>query len=267
MTNTVTVKNKSVVYHVSGVGKPLVLVHGFGFDASAWEPLLAELENHACVVRVELPGVGGSDLPDGDASIDAFADAVAAVIIHERIGPCPVIGHSMGGYVVMSLLERHNDLVEAIGLFHSHPFADDDAKKEKRLKDADFIERNGSDKFIQMLIPGLFADGFKKNHNSIVNGLVDRYKKLSAESLAYSLRAMASRPDRSTLLGQVKKPVLQVIGLVDAAVPPELTLRTMQLVSVSNALVMKEVAHMGMFEATALCKDHIVSWMNSLRNA
>src|SRR5688572_2770215 len=131
MTKKIIVGNKSVVYHITGNGNTLVLIHGFGFDSRAWEPLIPTLEKNSKVIRVELPGFGGSDLPDGEPSIDVYADAVAAGMKNENVA-CPVVGHSMGGYVALNLLERHNALVEALGLFHSQPFADDDAKKEKR---------------------------------------------------------------------------------------------------------------------------------------
>lgn len=259
--NTTVANNQNVVYHVSGAGKALMLIHGFGFDGSAWNPLLPALEQHAKVIRVELPGFGGSDLPKGEPSIDAYADAVAAVIKNENIDSCCVAGHSMGGYVALNLLERYNGLVECLCLFHSHPFPDDDARKEKRLKDAEFIERNGSEKFIPVLINALVGEAFKQKHANAVNDLVEQFKSLDANGLVYALKAMRNRSDRSRALAQLKNPLMQIIGMKDKAVPTELTFKTLELTNAST-LSLSDVGHLGMYESTVLCATYISNWLD-----
>lgn len=262
----VTVNGADAVYFTSGRGNALVLIHGFGFDARIWEPLLPALEQHANVIRVELPGFGGSDLPQGEPTIDAYADAVAAVMQNENIESANVIGHSMGGYVALNLLERYNALVEGIGLLHSHPFADDAARKEKRLKDAEFIERNGPEKFIPVLIPALFGDAFKEKHVNVINGLVERYKSLDANGLVYALKAMESRPTRSEALRNAAKPPLLIAGGQDAVVSLEMVSRIQLMSSQTYTLLLRDAGHMGLLEETKACSSIIRCWSDKLSN-
>ena len=44
---------------------PLVLLHGFGGDGSAWDAVKAELPDTVRVITVDLPGHGGSLNSDG----------------------------------------------------------------------------------------------------------------------------------------------------------------------------------------------------------
>lgn len=103
-------------YFVGGEGPPLVLVHGLGGAASNWTelaPLLAPL--HRLLVP-DLPGHGGSTALPGVAGLDAFADRVAAVADREGLLPAPVVGHSLGGMVVLRWALRRPDDVQGLVL-------------------------------------------------------------------------------------------------------------------------------------------------------
>jgi pimeloyl-ACP methyl ester carboxylesterase len=103
-------------YFVVGEGPPLVLVHGLGGAASNWTelaPLL--LRGHRLLVP-DLPGHGGSSALPGVSGLEPFADRVAAVAEREEMLPAPVVGHSLGGMVVLRLALRRPDAVQAIVL-------------------------------------------------------------------------------------------------------------------------------------------------------
>src|SRR5262249_11615073 len=104
-------------YFVAGQGPPLVLVHGLGGAASNWTelaPLL--LQGRRRVLVPDLPGHGGSTALPGVSGLEPFADRVAAVAEREGMLPAPVVGHSLGGMVVLRLALRHPDAVPALVL-------------------------------------------------------------------------------------------------------------------------------------------------------
>jgi pimeloyl-ACP methyl ester carboxylesterase len=110
------VKGRQIRYFVAGEGTPLVLVHGLGGSATNWVELAPLLAGHHRLVVPDLPGHGGSEPLAGVSGLQPYADRVAAVMEHEGIAPAPVIGHSLGGLVVLRLAVRRPELVSAVVL-------------------------------------------------------------------------------------------------------------------------------------------------------
>ncbi|MFL5952452.1 MAG: alpha/beta fold hydrolase [Gaiellaceae bacterium] len=103
-------------YFVAGEGPPLVLVHGLGGAASNWTELAPLLLRRHRVLVPDLPGHGGSSALPGVSGLEPFADRVAAVAEREGMLPAPVVGHSLGGMVVLRLALRRPEAVQAIVL-------------------------------------------------------------------------------------------------------------------------------------------------------
>jgi pimeloyl-ACP methyl ester carboxylesterase len=78
---------------------PVVLLHGFGGDHSAWQLIQETLSPHARTVAFDLPGHGLSlDYP-GAGSPKTAANAVIAALDARGIERAHLVGHSMGGAV------------------------------------------------------------------------------------------------------------------------------------------------------------------------
>ena len=103
-------------YFVAGEGPPLILVHGLGGAASNWTELAPLLRHGRRVLVPDLPGHGGSSALPGVSGLEPFADRVAWVAEREDMLPAPVIGHSLGGMVVLRLALRRPEAVQAVVL-------------------------------------------------------------------------------------------------------------------------------------------------------
>jgi pimeloyl-ACP methyl ester carboxylesterase len=110
------VKGGRIRYLVGGQGPPLVLVHGLGGSAANWCELAPLLARRRRVVVPDLPGHGGSSPLPAVSGLEPYADRVVAVMEREGMLPAPVVGHSLGGMVVLRLALRHPQAVEAIVL-------------------------------------------------------------------------------------------------------------------------------------------------------
>jgi pimeloyl-ACP methyl ester carboxylesterase len=103
-------------YFVAGDGAPLILVHGLGGAASNWTELAPLLAARRRVLVPDLPGHGGSSALPGVSGLEPFADRITAVAEQEGMLPAPVVGHSLGGMVVLRLALRRPDAVQALVL-------------------------------------------------------------------------------------------------------------------------------------------------------
>src|SRR2546430_13948011 len=100
------IKGVRMRYFVGGEGPPLILVHGLGGAAANWpEPAPLLVRRHKLLVP-DLPGHGGSTALPAVAGLEPYADRVALVAEREGMLPAPVVGHSLGGVVVLRMALR-----------------------------------------------------------------------------------------------------------------------------------------------------------------
>ena len=79
----------------------LVFVHGWSCDATYWREQVAPFAAAHRVVTVDLAGHGASGLERSDYTMAAFGADVVAVLAAEGIDDAILVGHSMGGPVVV----------------------------------------------------------------------------------------------------------------------------------------------------------------------
>jgi pimeloyl-ACP methyl ester carboxylesterase len=87
----------------------LVLVHGLGTDASAWNRLTDDLQRTARVITVDLPGYALTTATDRVPPATELADGLAALLTRLGISSAVLIGHSFGGAVSLLTAQRHPD--------------------------------------------------------------------------------------------------------------------------------------------------------------
>ncbi|HOX81800.1 MAG TPA: alpha/beta hydrolase [Chryseolinea sp.] len=234
----------SLSFKQYGQGKPIILLHGFPMNQNVWNDFAPLLSDTYKVITVDLPGFGKSPLPQLPFTIDQVADSLITWLSSENILGSTVIGHSLGGYVALAMVEKRPELFTGLGLFHSTALADSEEKKESRLKVVDFIAKNGVLAFTSNFIPPLFAH---QNHIAIASVRNMAVQSTHDAVLGYTL-AMRNRPDRTSLLKKLKIPVLFLAGEVDPGIPVDSILSQSKLCKSAQVHVLKQVAHMGMFE-------------------
>src|SRR3982075_2427821 len=82
---------------------PLVLVNGWTGDHGIFTPQIAHFGQTRRVVAVDLRGHGASDAPEQEYTIPGFADDIAWQCAQLGLQKPVVIGHSIGGAVVLAL--------------------------------------------------------------------------------------------------------------------------------------------------------------------
>src|SRR5436309_4829166 len=110
------IKGVRMRYFIGGAGPPLVLVHGLGGSAWNWTELAPLLARRHRVLVPDLPGHGGSSALPAVSGLEPYADRVALVAEREQMLPAPVVGHSLGGMVVLRLALRRPEDVTGIVL-------------------------------------------------------------------------------------------------------------------------------------------------------
>lgn len=99
----------------AGTGEPaLVFIHGWSCDKSYWNEQMAAFGKKYRVVAIELAGHGESGLERKDYTMQSFGEDVSAVVNKLGLKKVILIGHSMGGYVIIEAARQLKEKV--IGL-------------------------------------------------------------------------------------------------------------------------------------------------------
>jgi pimeloyl-ACP methyl ester carboxylesterase len=97
----IEVNGHTVHYTKQGVGKPLVLVHGFAGFTYTWRYLIPHLTDHYTVYALDVLGFGLSDKPpDGNYDMEPHGDFLIDFMDTLGIPSARLIGHSMGGIII-----------------------------------------------------------------------------------------------------------------------------------------------------------------------
>jgi pimeloyl-ACP methyl ester carboxylesterase len=250
-----------LAYFDEGKGEQtILLIHGFGEDHGIWKNQIEFLSNHYRVIAPNLPGVHckplalhHSQTPD----IRMYEEVLHDLMHHLHIEQYYIVGHSMGGYIGLSFADYYVNHVQGLLLLHSTAYKDNEAKKTSRMKVAEFIQEWGVSKYLETATPNLFGDAFKKVNPAAIQNVIDSGTDISPEAMIQFVFAMRNRKAMTHLLQQHTIPVWMIAGEADLAVPIQDSLEQIKLLPSSNSLVLENVGHMGMLEATDLVNQFI----------
>ena len=96
-----------IAYEVHGQGSPtLVLVHGWSCDRGYWKEQIEYLAPQYQLVLIDLAGHGASGAGRKDYTMASFGADVAAVVDRLALERVVLVGHSMGGDVIVEAAKQ-----------------------------------------------------------------------------------------------------------------------------------------------------------------
>jgi pimeloyl-ACP methyl ester carboxylesterase len=210
-----------------GDGLPIVMVHGLFMDHRTWDGVRAELRDRYRIITPDLPGFGQSEMPAPSRfpyDIEAFAEAIADLYAGLELGRAALVGHGLGGAVVLTLAARHPELVSHLVLV-SPLVPPERPSLESRIARLPFI---GNLVFRQLVGRGLFRAYFRERMLSSSAGAaserIDAFYEAfnSPAARGSALATLRSCADHRTALAQtsrIQTPTLVIWGHADALSP------------------------------------------------
>ncbi|HEX2170874.1 MAG TPA: alpha/beta hydrolase [Dehalococcoidia bacterium] len=216
---------------------PLVLVHGNRDHARNWDHVARALLDEYAVYVIDLRGHGESDWAIGDQySLPEYAADLAAFAEHLGRDPLPLIGHSLGGAVVLQYTGIFSDRVRRVAAIEglgpgSRPHEAASLRMRRwvaQLRDferrtprhylsiADAVERMraANPRLTPDLAEHLTRHGVRRNDDGTYTWKFDNYVRLRSP---YEFNI----EDARELWNQIRCPVLLIRGDESRAPDPE----------------------------------------------
>ena len=99
-----------------GQGSPLILIHGWGMNASIWDGIEGELSKNNKLIIVNLPGMGGCENIN-NYSMDSLVDELNLLIPINSI----IIGWSLGGQLAIAYQRKYSKKIKKLILVSTTP--------------------------------------------------------------------------------------------------------------------------------------------------
>jgi pimeloyl-ACP methyl ester carboxylesterase len=212
----------TLAYDDAGSGPAVVLIHGYPLCRQMWRPQVAALVAAGYrVITPDLRGFGESEAPNGAYSMSVFADDVAALLDHLGVTRAAIGGMSMGGYVLLNLLERHSQRAAAAMFLVTRAAADDEPGQMRRTTLAHDVASGRPQVVTDAFGQILFAGETLVDRPELAARVMGWMTAVAPQGLVGGLLAMRDRQDYVDSLPSFGLPALVIGAELDQAVPVE----------------------------------------------
>ena len=168
------------------------------------------------------------------------------IALLDRIGVYKAIwvGHSMGGYITMAAQRLAPERFAGLGLVGTNHKTDSEEMRAKRYATAEKVAEEGSKAAVNTT---LFLDSTPET-TPYVETTKQIMLNTPGSGIIGSLQAMATRPDSTDLLRQVRVPAVVIAGESDQLFKPEIPQQMAQLIPGAELVMVPNAGHMPMIE-------------------
>ncbi|MDB4224588.1 alpha/beta hydrolase [Granulosicoccus sp.] len=176
-----------------------------------------------------------------------------------------LVGLSMGGIVLMECMRLAPELIDAVVLMDTNPFAED---ATRRLLRAPQIQRALDGELETILIEEmkpLYLAPVNRSNEALLSLVLDMARKLGSDVFAKQSQALMNRRDNSEALASWKKPALILYGAHDHLCPKQRHLQMHELMPQSVLVEVVDAGHLPTLEMPEVVNDSLRSFVRSLQ--
>jgi 3-oxoadipate enol-lactonase len=205
-----------------GKGEPLLLISGLGYSNWCWQDLQAALSADLRVISFDNRGTGRSDKAPGPYSIAMLADDAARLLERLEATPAHVLGHSMGGYIALTLATSRPQAVRSLTLVSTTAGGPDMIPvPESTLKLWTDVAGLPPRESARRAMPTSFAPGWTEKNPQRFEALLEARLRHPTPPACWAAQFAACGQflDRGIALAAIQCPALVIHGTADRVVP------------------------------------------------
>lgn len=206
-----------ICFDIAGSGPPVVLLHPFPVCREFWIPVSEFLSSRYRLIMPDLRGHGDSGLGEGIATMAKHAGDLARVMTSAGVERAPIVGVSIGGYVIFEFWRQLRERVSALVLCNTKAAADPAEARAGRLQAAADVLKKGTEVFFEGMLSKVLAETTRRTRPDLVDGALRMMRNMSPEDVAGVQRGMADRPDSFSTAQTINVSTLIITGDEDTA--------------------------------------------------
>jgi pimeloyl-ACP methyl ester carboxylesterase len=212
------------------------------------------------LITPDLRGFGESEAPEGAYSMSLFADDIVALLDTLGIEKAVIGGMSMGGYVLLNMLERYPERASAACFIATRSTADDETAKGVRLA---FLERTklfDVPTVAEVFSSRLFA-GEAAGKRELRRHMYDWMSCADRSGIEGTVHALMDRKDYTPFLETFTLPTLVIGGDQDSTVPVQDLLTLTERLPDNEICIIAGAGHMVNVEQPAAFNECLLRFL------
>ena len=245
-------------------GVTLMLLHGFPHDRGLWTSQAQALSTAFPDTRLlipDLPGFGRST-PPTEPTMDAYADAIAALLDAAGVATAVIGGLSMGGYIAFAFWRRHASRVRALVLMDTRATADSAPARAKRNELIDAVTRDGFGPSVPAQIPGQLGKTTRETQPALVERVEVMLRRAPEQGVICAATAMMNRIDSTPTLDTISVPTLVIVGEEDVLTPVSDAIAMSSAIRGSRLVTIAGAGHLAPLEAPDVVNAAIAEFLD-----
>ena len=239
-------------------GAPVVLLHGLGLDGALFDAALPHLPAGLRLIRPDLRGHGGSDVPAAPYSMGAMIRDVERAMDHLRLKDAVVVGVSLGGLIAQGLAVKRLDLVRGLVLSNTAPRIATPAIWAGRIE---AVRAGGLQAVAQASLERWFARDVRGT--VAAQAVLSRFLRSDPEGWCGAAAAIAGADFREVTPG-LRLPCLAIAGAHDGSTPPDLMREMAAAIPGSRFTLLRRAGHLPMVDAPAEWAGEVAAFLQGI---
>lgn len=240
---------------VAGDGPTVLLLHGVGLRAEAWNRQIDALSSEFRVIAPDMPGHGESADARPSMGLHDYTDALQVL----AEGPALVVGHSMGAMIALDMAARFPESVQGVAALNAIYKRSAEATAAVRARAASLDGRTIADP--QDTLARWFGEAPSPERAACAQWLQN--VNPAGYKTAYSVFAHSDGPEEADL-GHLSCPALFMTGLREPNSTPHMSHAMAEIAPKGRAVIVEDAAHMMPMTHTSAVNAALLDFANEV---
>jgi 3-oxoadipate enol-lactonase len=229
-------------------GAPVVtLTHPLGVTLALWDDHVASLSKRYRVLRYDVRGHGGSEIPPGPYTLEQMAGDLFDLLDSLGITETHFVGVSMGGLIGMTAAFTRPSRIKSLVLCDTTACYGPGVRPmwEDRIRVAESEGMTAT--LVERTMAIWFTEAFRTRRPEIVERIASMLRKSDPRGYTAAIRAIGF-VDLTERIDTIRCPALVVVGERDPGTPPAMARVIHERIAGSDLLVIPGAMHCAVVE-------------------
>jgi pimeloyl-ACP methyl ester carboxylesterase len=260
----IKINGADIYYEIEGESpETMVFLHGLLWSGKMFKRQVDYFKARYRCVTIDHRGQGRSEVTESGYDMDSLYNDAITLIQELNLGPCHLVGLSMGGFVSMRIAARNPELVKSLILMETS--ADPEVFKFRYNILKTVTGLFGAGFVANKVMPIMFGSTFLNDPNRKEDVQYWRNELVSnKKTITKAIKGVIDRDGIKNELGNVHAPTLIIVGDEDVATPVEKARNIKLKIPQANLALIKRAGHSSTIEEPTQVIDAMEIFLNGV---